>query len=85
MTLLIRVDPEQRMNRWYRVHVQATLFDEFAVVCVWGSRETAFQQMRAIPAESLAEAQELAARIVTEKIARGYALLGNTSRLERRK
>ena len=72
MIVLARVDPGARMNRFYWVHIQPTLLDKIAVVCAWGSRDNPFQQMRAIPAKDLDEANKIAAEIVRKKIFRGY-------------
>ncbi len=69
---LIRVDPAQNLNRWYVVAVQATLFDEVAVVCGWGRRGTEQACWRILPAENQQAADELASKIVERKIQRGY-------------
>ena len=42
-TLLVRIDPARRMpalvrarvNRWYAVSVQSSLFDEYVVALAW--------------------------------------------------
>ena len=60
------------MDRWYTVLVQPTLLDPIAVICAWGNRQTAWQQMRVLPATSLAEALALANKIVAQKQRRGY-------------
>ena len=44
LTVLRRIDPDENMDRWYLVMIQATLFDPIAVVCQFGSRHTAWQQ-----------------------------------------
>lgn len=72
MKFLIRVDPVQRMNRWYSVSVQPTLFDQAAVVLAWGSRRTRYVRVRVIPAPSLDEAHQLAEKIVRRKLKKGY-------------
>ncbi len=72
MICLIRVDPAQNLNRWYVVTVQATLFDEVAVICGWGRRGTEQARWRILPAENQQEADELASKIVQRKIQRGY-------------
>jgi predicted DNA-binding WGR domain protein len=74
MIFLNRIDPHENLNRWYLVSIQATLFHPCAVVIAWGRRDNAFQQWRAIPVESAAQAQELADRIVTKKIKKGYSV-----------
>ena len=75
MIRLIRVDPEQAMNRWYMVNVQPSLRDAWAVVCAWGSRETRYQRSRVIPVGSQDEAIKLAGEIIAKKIRKGYMLL----------
>lgn len=72
MICLIRVEPERNMNRWYIVAVQATLFDEVAVICGWGRRGTEQARWRIFPVENQQAADELAKRIVQRKIWRGY-------------
>lgn len=67
-----RVDPEANMDRWYMVFVQASLFDPVAVVCAWGSRRTAYYQLRVRPAGSTEEALVTAKKIVQQKVKRGY-------------
>lgn len=69
---LTKVDPDENINRWYLVFVQATLLDPMAVTCMWGSRETTWQQLRILPAASLHEAEVLAGKIIRGKIKRGY-------------
>jgi len=69
--LLTRIDPARRCCRWYRVHVQPTLLEPFAVVCEWGSLRTAYRRMRSIPCAGRAEADELAERIVRRKLRKG--------------
>jgi len=60
------------MDRWYAVLVQPTLFDEVAVICGWGRRGTDQARWRILPVENQQEADELAERIVSGKIQRGY-------------
>jgi predicted DNA-binding WGR domain protein len=72
MALLVRIEPEKNMNRWYSVCVQRTLLDPVAVVCAWGNRRTNYLRTRVLPAGSLEEATELADDIVNRKIRRGY-------------
>lgn len=71
-TTLIRVDPDRHMNRRYSVTVQATLLEQVAVVCIWGSRRSSYQRLRTLPAASVEEAQTTAERIVRAKEQRGY-------------
>lgn len=70
--LLVRIDHEKRMDRWYAVFATMTLFGEPAVLCMWGSRRTAYQRHRLIPCRSPQEARELAERILRRKQGRGY-------------
>ena len=72
MISLVRVDRERNMDRWYMVTVQATLFDEVAVICGWGRRGTEQARWRIFPMEDRRIAEELAAHIVRKKIQRGY-------------
>ncbi|HSO27307.1 MAG TPA: WGR domain-containing protein [Anaerolineales bacterium] len=72
MIVLNRIDPEENMNRWYAVAVQATLFDPYAVVVAWGRRDSPYQQWRAIPVETPEQANRLASRIIGSKLKRGY-------------
>jgi len=72
MPFMNRVDPEEDMDRWYMVFVQATLLDSVAVVCAWGSRRTAYHQLRVRPASSTEEALTTAKKIVQQKVKRGY-------------
>ena len=70
--ILYRTDPAQNMWRWYFVYVQATLFNEYAVICGWGRRGTDQARWRIFPVENQVQADELAQRIVDTKIKRGY-------------
>lgn len=74
MALLVRVEPEMNMDRWYSVCVQPTLLDPVAVFCSWGNLRTNYLRTRFLPAESLEEASRLAADIVTRKVRRGYTV-----------
>lgn len=74
MILLNHVEPIENLNRWYLVSIQATLFFPCAVIIAWGRRDNDFQQWRAIPIETPAQAQELANRIVKKKLQRGYQI-----------
>ena len=73
MIILIHVDPEKQMDRWYSVGVQPTLFENYAVICLWGNRRTRYQQARVIPAGTLQDALALAAKIIQQKMRRGYS------------
>lgn len=74
MTLLSHVEPIENLNRWYLVSIQSTLFSPCAVVIAWGRRDNDFQQWRAIPVDTLGQAQEIANRIVKKKLQRGYQI-----------
>lgn len=72
MILLNHIEPADNLNRWYLVSIQSTLFFPCAVIIAWGRRDNDFQQWRAIPVDTLDNAQELAAKIVKKKLQRGY-------------
>jgi predicted DNA-binding WGR domain protein len=75
MIVLNRLDPTENVNRWYLVSIQATLFHPCAVIIAWGRRDNDFQRWRAIPVENQAQANQLAEKIVSKKIKRGYRVL----------
>ena len=72
MIRLTRRVPEKGMARWYTVHVQRNLFGAWVVWCAWGSLETDFQQARYLSASDRRQAEQMARRIVAEKVRRGY-------------
>ncbi len=72
MITLLRIDPARRMDRWYSITVQPTLFERWTVVCAWGSRRNAYQRWLCLPAESQAAAQKLAKEIICRKLKKGY-------------
>ena len=74
-TFLKRVDPEANMDRWYMVFVQESLLDPAAVICAWGSRRNQYQRLRVLPANSQATAVAQAAKIVQQKLCRGYEVV----------
>jgi len=74
VVVLHHVLPEENMNRWYLVMVQATLFHPFAVVIAWGRRNNEFQHWRIIPADSLEQAGQMADKIIARKIQHGYQI-----------
>ena len=76
MALLVRIEPELNMDRWYSVCVQRTLLDPVAVVCAWGNRRTNYLRTRVLPTESLEEARKVADDIVIRKVRRGYTISG---------
>ncbi len=75
-TWLERVNYEHRVNRWYVVAVQASLFDEVALIRFWGSRGTDFQQMRVDPFDDVDTARDAAERLIREKVRKGYRIAG---------
>lgn len=72
MTLLLRVEPAKRVNRWYSIAVEPTLFDALCVVLRWGSRRTRYARVRVLVVESQAQAEEIANAITAKKKRRGY-------------
>ena len=71
-TLLVRIEPELGMDRWYSVSVQPTLFEPVVVVCSWGSRRNSYRRSRVLPVKSVDEAERIAEEIVEAKVGRGY-------------
>jgi predicted DNA-binding WGR domain protein len=74
MIFLSHVEPADNLNRWYLVSIQATLFFPCAVIIAWGRRDNDFQQWRAIPVDTLDQAQEMADWIVKKKLRRGFRI-----------
>jgi predicted DNA-binding WGR domain protein len=74
-TFLKRVDPDNNMDRWYMVIVQASLLDPVAVICAWGNRRNSYQQLRVLPVASWEEALQAAQGIVKQKLGRGYEVI----------
>lgn len=64
--LMLKVVPEQKMARFYEVHVQSTLLDSHAVVCTWGSIKNGYHRVRMIKTQSIDEAE----KIVNESFSR---------------
>lgn len=60
------------IQRWYCVEITSTLFEPRAVVCSWGRLGTTYQRRRIMPVETQAQAEALAAQIVTKKLKRQY-------------
>ena len=77
-TILHRIEPIERMNRWYMVSVEPTLFDAVAVVCRWGSRETEYQQTQVYYVENPVDAHTLATKIIRRKKKRGYEVVSQS-------
>jgi predicted DNA-binding WGR domain protein len=75
---MARIDPDENANRWYAVGVQPSLLDPIAVVCFWGSRETAFQEMQIKPFDDQDAAREAADKMIRAKVRQkdGYIIVG---------
>ncbi len=67
-TWLTRIDPATNASRWYAVGVQSTLLDDIAVVRFWGSRKTAFQQMKVELFADVDEARAAADKLIRAKV-----------------
>jgi predicted DNA-binding WGR domain protein len=72
--LMVKVVPEQRMARFYEVHVQSTLLDSHAVICTWGSIKNGYHRVRTIKTQSIDEAEKIAERIIQLKTKKGYTI-----------
>ena len=77
MIVLIRHDPADNINRWYAVGVQPTLFCKHAVLCGWGRRGSIYARWRILPADTPAQAGEMARSIVAAKKKKGYKAAGD--------
>ena len=60
------------MHRFYEVHVQSTLLDSHAVVCIWGSIKNQYHRVRMIKALSREEAEIIADQVIDQKTKKGY-------------
>jgi len=67
-----KIIPEQKMARFYEVHVQSTLLDSHAVICTWGSMKNGAHRVRMIKTQTKEEAEQIAERIIQQKVKRGY-------------
>lgn len=74
MYLLHRIDPEKNVARFYLVLAGPALFDRYAITRFWG-RIGGPQRQRVTPCGSLAEAEQLAWRLIQRKLRRGYWLV----------
>jgi predicted DNA-binding WGR domain protein len=72
--LMFKIVPEQKIARFYEVHVQSTLLDSHAVVCTWGSIKNGYHQVRMIKTQSVDEAEKIAQQIIQQKTKKGYAI-----------
>lgn len=73
-TLLHRIIPDLNEARFYYVMVGPSLVDKWAVIRVWG-RIGGWQRQHITPCESLAAAERLAAKLVQQRLKRGYQLV----------
>ncbi len=71
MIVLTKIDPAQNMARFYTLHVQPTLFGEFALVKEWG-RIGGGSRQRSEFFGSEAEAQEALDHELKRRQRRGY-------------
>ena len=72
--LFERVNPERNESRFYYLSWQATLFNEGAVVRLWG-RKGESQSELATPFPTLAEAWPLLRRVIRSRLRRGYRVV----------
>ena len=72
--LFERVNPEQNEARFYYLAWQPTLFNNGAVVRLWG-RKNSTQHTMCTPYETLAEAWPLLRRLIRLRLRRGYRVV----------
>jgi predicted DNA-binding WGR domain protein len=72
--LFERVNPEQNEARFYYLAWQPTLFNDGAVVRLWG-RKNVVQHMKYNPYETLTEAWPLLRRLIRLRLQRGYQII----------
>lgn len=72
MEMLIKVDPEKHMYRWYSVGIQSTLVDGVVVIYGWGSLRSSFQQWRVKQVKSIVDAEKIILGMVGARLKRGY-------------
>jgi predicted DNA-binding WGR domain protein len=72
MEMLIKVNTEKHMYRWYAVGIQSTLVDGVAVITGWGSLKSSFQQWRTHQVQSMEEANDMKEKILLERQRKGY-------------
>ena len=70
---LERVDAARRMARFYRIHIQPTLFGEWAVICHWG-RIGACGQHKERWLSTWLDACDARDRQLRRKMRRGYVV-----------
>ncbi|CUH39385.1 WGR domain protein [Jannaschia seosinensis] len=81
-TVLIRDDPDMNMHRFYGVSVVSDLFGLHVLVVRWG-RQGRAGRMRIDASGSRREMSHRLSEIVTRKVLRGYAPLGEPCKQHR--
>lgn len=74
LILLHRIDPERNEARFYLIQAGASVVDQHAVLRIWG-RIGGAQHAMATPCSSAEEAEQLAQRLVTRRLKRGYSIV----------
>ena len=74
LTLLHRINPERNERRFYAVQVGPSLFDEHAVLRLWG-RIGGYQRQMVTPCPSPDDAQALARQLIQRRLQHGYQIL----------
>ena len=72
---MTRIEPSKNMARWYEIDVQPTLFGEYTVERHWG-RIGAAGQSKTFWFSDEDAADEMAKRVATTKVRRGYLWTG---------
>lgn len=72
VTLLHKVRPNANCRRFYRVAVEATLFDEVCLTRTWGRIGGKARQLAPVPFVNSQAAEKAASKIIREKLKRGY-------------
>jgi predicted DNA-binding WGR domain protein len=77
-TWLERIDPADHANRFYLVGVQPSLFDDVALIRIWGSRESGSQRLRVEAQPDWDTARERADRVIRGKVRQkdAYRIVG---------
>ena len=74
LTLLHRINHERNERRFYAVQVGPSLFDEHAVLRLWG-RIGGYQRQMVTPCPSPDDAQVLARQLIQRRLQHGYQIL----------
>ena len=80
-TLLHRINPERNEHRFYAVQVGPSLFDEHAVLRLWG-RIGGYQRQMVTPCQSPDDAQVLARQLIQRRLQHGYQILKGREHLD---